>query len=118
MLHDLSINADGYNLYTGLTLYGGFLYGVAVDGGSANNGTLFCIGTNGGFTNLHSFSATSGSTHTNSEGANPEATLLAANNSLYGLGNAGGAYGHGTLFKYVLPGPALGVTAASGANRS
>jgi uncharacterized repeat protein (TIGR03803 family) len=109
-LHSFNSSIDGGDPIMDLILVDGVLYGTTISGGSANNGSVFCIGTNGGFTNLHTFEATAGSTATNSDGATPFCTLLYANNSLYGLASRGGAYGHGTLFKLVLPGPALSLT--------
>jgi len=51
-------NRDGAFPYAGLILSGNTLYGTAYIGGSANNGTVFRVNTDGSsFTNLHSFSA-------------------------------------------------------------
>ena len=72
-------------------------------GGSAGNGTVFAINTNGtGFTNLYSFTATPASDNfqTNSDGANPYAGLILSGNTLYGTAQDGGsaAAGNGTVF--------------------
>ena len=51
------------------------------------NGTVFAVNTDGtGFTNLHSFTAASGSlvSITNSDGASPYAGLILSGNTLYG----------------------------------
>jgi uncharacterized repeat protein (TIGR03803 family) len=47
--------SDGSEPRAALILSGNALYGTAYSGGSANNGTVFKINTDGtGFTNLHS----------------------------------------------------------------
>src|ERR1035437_2728742 len=50
------------------------------------------------FTNLHSFTATSGSNPTNSDGAVPYAGLILSGNILYGTASQGGSSGYGTVF--------------------
>src|SRR6266404_2418493 len=94
-------NGDGANPRTGLILAGNTLYGTAEDGGSSGHGTVFAVNTNGtGFTNLHSFTATSGSGGsygTNSDGAIPNGLVL-SNNTLYGTASQGGGSGYGTVF--------------------
>src|SRR5260221_9510504 len=60
-------NSDGAYPYAGLITNssGNTLYGTAQAGGSADNGTVFAVNTDGtGFTTLHNFTATS----TNSSG--------------------------------------------------
>ena len=48
-------NSDGAYPDGTLVLSGNTLYGTAYGGGSAGNGTVFAVNTNGtGFTNLHS----------------------------------------------------------------
>src|ERR1035437_6574084 len=51
------------------------------------------------FTNLHSFTATSGPLYTNSDGATPEAGLILSGNTLYGTAYQGGSSAYGTVFK-------------------
>jgi uncharacterized repeat protein (TIGR03803 family) len=90
-------NADGANLFAGLILSGGTLYGAAYGGGASGNGTVFAINTNGtGFTLLHSFGALINDT--NSDGANPFGGLTISGNALYGTTYTGGSDGNGTLF--------------------
>ena len=92
-------NSDGANPYAGLILSGNTLYGTASVGGSSGNGTVFAVNTNGAdFTNLHSFTATSGSLSTNSDGASPNAELILSGNTLYGTTSVGGSSGQGTVF--------------------
>jgi uncharacterized repeat protein (TIGR03803 family) len=94
-----STNSDGANPYTGLILSGNTLFGTASGGGTNGNGTVFAVNTNGtGFTTLHSFTATSGSNSTNSDGASPQAGLVLSGNILYGTAFNGGTNGFGTVF--------------------
>jgi uncharacterized repeat protein (TIGR03803 family) len=91
-------NSDGALPFAGLIISGNTLYGTATYGGTNGNGTLFAVNTNGtGFTNLYTFTATSGSNSTNSEGANPDSLILSGN-TLYGTTLFGGTNGNGTVF--------------------
>ena len=82
-----------------LVLSGNSLYGTAIGGGIFARGTVFKINTDGtGFTTLHNFTTTSGSSFTNSDGANPVAGLVLSGNTLYGTAQSGGLFGRGTLF--------------------
>jgi uncharacterized repeat protein (TIGR03803 family) len=84
--------SDGSGPWGNLILSDNTLYGTAVSGGSAGNGTAFKINTDGtGFTNLHSFTATS-------DGADLEASLILSGSSLYGAAAYGGSFALGTLF--------------------
>ena len=95
-------NSDGAYPNAGLMLSGNTLYGTATSGGSLGWGAVFAVSTDGtGFTNLHSFTATSGSKGrygTNSEGAYPIGGLILSGNTLYGTANVGGNSGYGTVF--------------------
>jgi uncharacterized repeat protein (TIGR03803 family) len=94
-----STNRDGAYPAAGLLLSGNTLYGTATYGGNSGAGTVFRINTDGtGFTNLHSFSATSGSLFSNLDGAYPQASVLLANQTLYGTAADGGAFGNGVVF--------------------
>src|SRR5439155_13638572 len=70
-------NGDGANPFAGLILSGNTLYGTAEYGGSANNGTVFAVNTDGtGFTSLYSFTAIpSSGPHANSDGAYPNGLI-------------------------------------------
>ncbi len=95
-----STNSDGAAPGAGLILSGNALYGTAQHGGSLGYGTVFEINTDGtDFTNLHSFTATSGSLSTNSDGTGPSGSLLLSGNTLYGTARYGGSSGRGTMFK-------------------
>jgi len=90
-------NSDGANPQDSLLLAGNTLYGTTADGGAAGYGTIFSVNTNGSaFTVLHSFTATS--TGTNSDGANPQASLILSGTTLYGTALNGGSFGAGTVF--------------------
>lgn len=92
-------NSDGAYPQAGLILSGSTLYGTASQGGSSGKGTVFAVNTDGtGFTNLYSFTATSGSKSTNSDGAGPYASLILSGNTLYGTAAGGGSSGNGTVF--------------------
>jgi uncharacterized repeat protein (TIGR03803 family) len=99
-LYSFSGGSDGAYPLAGLILSGSTLYGTAILGGSAGNGTVFAIGTNGtGFTILHAFSSLSGGYYgDNSDGADPSAGLVLSGNTLYGTATIGGNSGDGTLF--------------------
>src|ERR1041384_1179802 len=100
-------NSDGAYPQAGLSLSGDNLYGTAFYGGISGNGTVFAINTYGtGFTNLHSFTQTSGTT--NSDGFWPEAGLIVSGNTLYGTAYNGGSSGRGTVFALTTDG--LGFT--------
>jgi uncharacterized repeat protein (TIGR03803 family) len=98
-------NLHSFNLSDGalpravLVLSGNTLFGTTEDGGSAaGNGTVFKVNTDGtGFTNLYSFTPTSGSAYTNSDGVTPGSFVLSGNN-LYGTTQFGGSGGSGTIF--------------------
>ena len=89
-------NADGAVPLAALTCSGSALYGTALVGGAAGNGTVFAIQLDGtGFTNLHSF-AENGS----GDGVSPRAPLILAEGRLYGTTAGGGATSNGTVFCY------------------
>src|SRR5208282_2120745 len=95
-------NSDGAAPEGGLIVSGNTLYGTAQAGGTSGWGTVFALNTNGtGFTNLHSFTATSGSQGgygTNSDGVFPYAGLVLSGNTVYGTAQCGGPSGWGTVF--------------------
>ena len=97
-----STNSDGATPLAEVILSGNTLYGTAFGGGSAGNGTVFAINTNGtGFTNLYSFSAdmdNGNGYYTNSDGFYPQAGLILSGNTLYGTASGGGGADNGTIF--------------------
>ena len=102
-LHSFSNGDDGSNPYAVLVLADNTLYGTAQYGGTAGEGTVFKINTDGtGFTVLHSF--TQISAYTNSDGAEPQTGLVLSGNTLYGTAFVGGNFGNGTVFKLTTDG--------------
>lgn len=83
-LHSMLRGTDGCNIPAGLALGAdGALYGVARLFGPENLGTVFRVGTDGGFTLVHSFDL--------EDGADPMGGLVAAaDGNLYGTTNSGG----------------------------
>jgi len=95
------VNNDGGIPEAPLMLSGNLLYGTASTSGAYGNGTLFAINTDGtGFRTLHSFSSTTGSASTNTDGIAPYGGLAMSSSSdvLFGVGFAGGSAGKGTVF--------------------
>ena len=98
-VYAFSGGSDGADPVRGLSLWNNVLYGATKGGGSSTNGTLFRVNTDGtGFSVLHSFTARSGTSLTNSDGAGPSSGLLLSGITLYGGTLRGGIWGWGTLF--------------------
>jgi uncharacterized repeat protein (TIGR03803 family) len=99
VLDTISNSINGMGVAGGLVLSGNTLYGTATYGGKSGSGTVFAVNTDGSdFTVLYSFTADPSGT--NSEGANPEASLLLSGNTLYGTACHGGSSGNGTVFAF------------------
>jgi uncharacterized repeat protein (TIGR03803 family) len=96
---------DGAHPFGSLVFDGsGNLYGATASGGLYNSGTVFELSPNspGGWTKatLHSFCKSGGAFCADgSEVVNDAAMIFDAAGNLYGTTPAGGAGGHGTLFK-------------------
>ncbi len=103
VLHTFTNGSDGGGPAGPLVLSGDTLYGAANEGGSAGNGTVFKVKTNGtGFATIHNFTALNAPVDqggTNSDGAYPSSGLVLAGNTLYGTAQVGGDTGNGTVFK-------------------
>ncbi len=86
VLHSFAGGArDGSDSRAGLTLVGSTLYGTTYTGGSAGDGTVFSVNTDGsGYNVLHSF------TGGPDDGINPEAGLTQVGSALYGTTYSGG----------------------------
>jgi len=95
ILHRFGGGSDGINPIAGLVALNGTLFGTTYHGGANGpngGGIVFAITPTGTETVLHSFG-------TGSDGAEPDAGLVAVNDTLYGTTAAGGTSGKGTIFK-------------------
>jgi uncharacterized repeat protein (TIGR03803 family) len=87
-----SINSDGGSPSSSLILAGNVLYGTAELGGTNGCGVVFAISIDGsGFTNMHNFSK-------NTDGCNPQGSLILLGDTLYGTTSEGGGNHSGTVF--------------------
>jgi len=86
---------DGVYPAGGLVQAGdGKLYGTTIGGGTNGAGTIFQLTTNGVFSKFYSFTG-------GNDGYGPNGNLIkAADGNLYGTASGGGAYGHGTVFRF------------------
>jgi uncharacterized repeat protein (TIGR03803 family) len=115
VLHHFTNAPDGAGPQAGLLLLGGTLYGTTYSGGSAGDGTVFAISTNGtGYAVLHNFLGLS-----NGDGRNPAGKLVAGGDELFGTTQYGGSSTNnyeiaGTIFKLTPP-PPLQVAAGGAA---
>jgi uncharacterized repeat protein (TIGR03803 family) len=90
---DQQTNSGGANPMAPLILAGDTLYGTAELGGTAAQGTVFALKTDGTyFATVFNFS--------NSQGVQPQAGLVLSGNTLYGTAYAGGAGYYGPLNNY------------------
>ena len=81
-----------------LTLSGGILFGMTASGGSANDGCIFSVNTNG--TNYHDLFNFTGST--GNFGNEPLGDLLLQGTTFYGMTHEGGPDNDGNVFSYGL----------------
>jgi uncharacterized repeat protein (TIGR03803 family) len=102
VLYSFTNGSDGGTPSAALVLSGSNVYSTTAQAGTANNGTVFCVSTNGtGFTVLHAFTPfLTNSAHLtyNSDGAFPFAGLTLSGDVLYGAASQGGTAGVGTVF--------------------
>jgi uncharacterized repeat protein (TIGR03803 family) len=97
-LHSFTGNGDGSATVAGLVMSGSALYGACQGGGTNGLGLIFSINTNGSaYTKLHSFPTTVSGT--NSEGAQPLASMILSGSTLFGTTSTGGSGGKGSLFR-------------------
>jgi uncharacterized repeat protein (TIGR03803 family) len=83
---------DGALPWGSLIDVNGTLYGTTSAGGTNGKGTVFCVDPKtGAETVVHSFAGSN-------DGANPYASLIDVNGTLYGTTSAGGVSGSGTVF--------------------
>jgi uncharacterized repeat protein (TIGR03803 family) len=96
VLYSFTGSSDGARPYAGLLAVNGTLYGTTLHGGGASCGgfgcgTVFSIAQTGGPVRIfHSFSET--------DGANPEASLIDVGGTLFGTTQSGGTTYGGTVF--------------------
>lgn len=96
---DNATNSGGASPSAALTLSSATLFGNTIAGGSAANGTVCSLSTNGSlFAVLHNFSALDSNSGTNPDGALPCGGLIAFGDTLFGTASAGGAGGAGVVF--------------------
>lgn len=89
--------SDGAKPFASIILSGNTLYGTTSVGGPFGQGTIFAVQTDGtAFKTLYGFSAMQGGTNT--DGAQPQCTLVMSGNTLYGTTLLGGSAGDGTAF--------------------
>lgn len=92
-------NSGGASPTALLAISGDKVYGTATAGGTAANGSIFSLTTNGAtFSVLHNFSILDSQTGTNADGAVPWGGLILSGNKLYGTASGGGAGGNGVVF--------------------
>ncbi len=113
VLHNFTNSVNGANPNGFLMQRSSTLYGVTINGGAFNRGTVYKMNTNGsGFTVIRSF--------TNSpDGRSPAAGVLLVSNLLYGTTEFGGAHNSGIIFKMTTNGASYQILAnfdALGAN--
>jgi uncharacterized repeat protein (TIGR03803 family) len=105
ILHSFSEAGRGYRMRAGVILSSNTLYGTTEFGGIWDNGTVFCVNTDGtSFTNLYGFASAFNYPFTNSDGAYPIADLTCSDGTLYGTTIDGGAWAWGTVFRLNLDG--------------
>jgi uncharacterized repeat protein (TIGR03803 family) len=94
--------SNGANPYGALASGGdGNLYGVAYQGGTNNQGTLFKITSNGAFTLLYSFGLATNAPGYALDGANPLGALVQGRDgNYYGTTSKGGTNNLGTVFQF------------------
>jgi uncharacterized repeat protein (TIGR03803 family) len=96
VLHSFGGNNDGEYPTASLITAGDTFYGVTVNGGSHDWGTVFNIGTDGTENVLHSF-------HEKIRGRTPYGGLIDVSGTLYGTTAYGGRFDYGTFFS-ITPG--------------
>jgi len=96
VLHNfLGGTTDGAGPRGSLILSGRTLYGMTNVGGAYGKGTIFEFNTKTSqYAVLHSFQGAP------NDGANPWGNLILSGSTLYGMTDAGGAYGEGTIFEF------------------
>ncbi len=112
-LHNFAGGVGGGTPTAPVTWYGGALYGTTTNGGTAGNGTVYMVASDGStFATLKSFSALSQNVvtglNTNSDGADPSGGLTLFGNMLYGTTYSGGTNGYGIVYAVNTNGAGVG----------
>jgi uncharacterized repeat protein (TIGR03803 family) len=87
----------------------GNIYGMTIEGGTVNSGTIFRISLSGSYSNLYSFGS-----YTN-DGTSPAGLMQGSDGNFYGTTVEGGTTNFGTIFKLIFPvtSPGYQITAIS-----
>jgi len=98
---DASGSDDGWSAHGSLTVSGSTLYGMTMNGGTNDNGTIFKLDTQkNSYKVLYSFLTGV----TNTSGDSPYGDLTLSGATLYGMTEAGGSSDQGEIFKYDISG--------------
>ena len=94
VLHDFNANSQyGQMAQSGLTITNGVCYGVADNGGTANDGVIYKINADGsGYSVVYNFTNTTSQDY-------PNGKLSLIGNTFYGTTHYGGISNYGTIFK-------------------
>src|ERR1039457_270683 len=91
---------DGGDPPGDLILSGTTFYGMALEGGAANQGAVFRVNTDGtGYTNLHEFAGNPFAGYPNDGSGPAESSLTLDGSTLYGMTQQGGSNNIGAVFK-------------------
>lgn len=89
---DFTNDLGGGQPWGGVVLSGSTLYGAAAAGGVNFEGSIFSVSTNGrSYKTLHTFNG-------NTDGSDPQTSLILSGSTLYGVTLTGGSVGFGTIF--------------------
>jgi uncharacterized repeat protein (TIGR03803 family) len=93
---------------------GGELFGTTQNGGTGDLGTIFKVSTSGTFTQLASFTGTTGQV----KGSVPNGVVFHSDGFFYGSTQAGGQHDLGTIFKFTPTGTLTTITEFTGTTGS
>ncbi|NCU41879.1 MAG: hypothetical protein EOM19_04120 [Candidatus Moranbacteria bacterium] len=103
LFHELNPSEEGVFLADSLLLHNGVFYGMTMYAGANNGGAIFKMQMDGtGIEVLHDFDP-------NVTGRDPRGSLIAYNETLYGMTSYGGTYDTGTIFKIQTDGTGIEV---------
>jgi gliding motility-associated-like protein len=97
-LYEFAPSPDGAQPYGSLYKDGTVFYGMTIQGGTTNHGTIFKINNDGsGYSKLYNFNGAA-------TGTDPFGAVTSDGTYLYGVTSAGGLNGRGTIFKILKDG--------------